>query len=137
MIFNQPTPPCHLNNSHGQTQVSPPLRDRASSDCTTSPAGFPTKHRHPRICPSSAKSTINKNVLRPVSGLSSSSTPFVSSDCLLLHDQNCNLPQLSNRKIVKLILVHWIGSTNRFYHNQGHYSSVDDHTVVDFPRGRS
>ena len=72
-----PLPPCHLNNGHGQTQVSPPLRDRASSDCTT-------KHRHRGFVPiqqNQRPATKNTNVLCPVSGLSSNSTPFVSSGC--------------------------------------------------------
>ena len=41
------------------------------------------------------------------------------------------------QNIMGLILVHQIGSTNRFYHNQGHNCPIDYHTVVDFPRGHS
>ena len=71
-------PPCHLNNGHGQTQVPPPLRDRAgTSDCTT-------KHRHRGFVPiqqNQRPDTKNTNVLRLVPGLSSNSTPFVPSGC--------------------------------------------------------
>ena len=83
--------PYHLNNGHGQTQVSPPLRDRASSDCTT-------KHRHRGFVPIQQKSATSHQKHKCLAF----SVRFVlqlNSICfqwLLLHDQNCNLAQLSN-----------------------------------------
>ena len=128
-------PPCHLNNGHGQTQVPPPLRDRAgTSDCTT-------KHRHRGFVPiqqNQRPDTKNTNVLRLVPGSSSNSTPFVFRGCcytikIAIWRNFQTVPKKWNFAI----LMHQIGSTNRFYHNQGHYCPIDYHTVVDFPRGHS